>query len=103
MDRPSPSNLRPSQAMNIVMCPELAVIIPTYRERENVRELVARLEAVLAGTEFEVIFVDDDSPDGTADEVRELSHRNGRIRALQRIGRRGLSSACVEGVLATSA
>jgi dolichol-phosphate mannosyltransferase len=89
--------------MNMVKCPELAVIVPTYRERENVRALVTRLEAVLAGTEFEVIFVDDDSPDGTADEVRDLSRSNGRIRALQRIGRRGLSSACVEGVLATSA
>jgi len=50
-----------------------------------------------------VVFVDDDSPDGTADAVRELGRSDPRVRCLHRIGRRGLSSACVEGVLATSA
>lgn len=82
---------------------ELAVIIPTYNERSNVPLLVERLKNALDGVSWEAIFVDDDSPDGTADVVRELGVREPRLRVLQRIGRRGLASACVEGMLATSA
>ena len=52
---------------------------------------------------WELIFVDDDSPDGTAEQVREVAARDRRVRVLQRVGRRGLSSACVEGMLATPA
>ncbi len=83
--------------------PELAVVVPTFNERENVLELAARLAAALEGVAFEVIVVDDDSPDGTADLVRELALHDPRFRCLQRIGRRGLASACVEGMLATAA
>lgn len=83
--------------------PELAIVVPTFNERENVEELVARLDAALAGIAFEIIFVDDDSPDGTSELVAALARRAPRIRLLQRIGRRGLSSACIEGILATSA
>jgi dolichol-phosphate mannosyltransferase len=82
---------------------ELAVVVPTFNERENVTELFRRLETVLDGTAFEMIVVDDDSRDGTADVVRELARVDSRVRVLQRIGRRGLSSACIEGMLATSA
>jgi len=82
---------------------ELAIIVPTFNERDNVGQLLASLENALAGIEYEVIFVDDDSPDGTASLVRELSLANPRVRGLQRIGRRGLSSACVEGMLSTAA
>jgi dolichol-phosphate mannosyltransferase len=82
---------------------ELAVIVPTFNESDNVPELVDRLENSLQGEAWEVIFVDDDSTDGTAGRVREIARRNPRVRCLQRIGRRGLSSACVEGMLATSA
>jgi len=82
---------------------ELAIIVPTYNERPNVALLVESLERVLAGEAWEVIFVDDDSPDGTADEIRKLCAVNVRVRVVQRIGRRGLASACVEGLLATSA
>jgi dolichol-phosphate mannosyltransferase len=82
---------------------ELAVVIPTLNERENVVALVDRLGTVLAGIRWEVVFVDDDSPDGTADLVRELGQQQGNIRCVQRLGRRGLSSACIEGILATSA
>ena len=52
---------------------------------------------------WEVIFVDDDSRDGTAEHVRALARFNPRIRCLQRIGRRGLATACIEGVLASAA
>jgi dolichol-phosphate mannosyltransferase len=82
---------------------ELAVVIPTYNERENVAPLLALLEQALAGTEWEAIFVDDNSPDGTSEFIRSLAVTNHRVRVLERIGRRGLSSACIEGMLATAA
>lgn len=83
--------------------PELSIVVPTFDERDNVAELVRRLADALEGCRWEVVFVDDDSPDGTADSVRELAAGDPRVRCVQRIGRRGLSSACVEGILATSA
>ena len=82
---------------------ELAVVIPTFNERANVPVLVARLDQALAGVRWEAIFVDDDSPDGTADAARELARVDSRVRVIQRIGRRGLSSACIEGMCATAA
>jgi dolichol-phosphate mannosyltransferase len=83
--------------------PELAIIIPTLNERDNVPIVVERLNRVLAGISWEAIFVDDDSPDGTADAVRTVGRRQGNIRCLQRLGRRGLSSACIDGILASAA
>jgi len=83
--------------------PELAVVIPTLNERDNVPLVVERLDRVLAGISWEAIFVDDDSPDGTADVVRALGRNQPNIRCLQRLGRRGLASACIEGILATTA
>jgi len=82
---------------------DLAVIVPTYNERGNVPELIARLQRVLREFEWELIFVDDDSPDGTSDLIRKYAACDRRIRLLHRIGRRGLSSACIEGMLATPA
>ena len=82
---------------------ELAVVLPTYNERENVPIVLAALDRALAGYAWEAIIVDDDSPDGTAEYVRGLASTNRRIRLLERIGRRGLSSACIEGMLTTSA
>jgi dolichol-phosphate mannosyltransferase len=83
--------------------PELAIIVPTFNERGNIAELIRRLVECLGDCSWEVVFVDDDSPDGTADLVREHARADSRIRCLQRIGRRGLASACVEGMLATTA
>jgi dolichol-phosphate mannosyltransferase len=83
--------------------PELSVIVPTFNERDNIEPLLARLDAALCGVEWEVIYVDDDSPDGTADKIRNLAQANPRIRCIQRIGRRGLSTAVIEGMLASSA
>ncbi len=82
---------------------ELSVVIPTYKERQNVAPLVACLEAALQGINWEVIFVDDHSPDRTADAIRALALTNPRVRILERIGRRGLSSACIEGMMASPA
>lgn len=83
--------------------PELAIIIPTFNEAGNVAEIARRLGASLEGIDWEILFVDDDSADGTAERVRELAGANSRIRLLRRVGRRGLSSACIEGMLATTA
>ena len=82
---------------------ELAVIIPTLNERDNVEPLLANLAAALDGLEWEAVFVDDDSQDGTWTLLRDLEQRLPHVRALRRIGRRGLASACIEGMLATSA
>jgi dolichol-phosphate mannosyltransferase len=82
---------------------ELSVVIPTYNERQNVAPLLAALDAALQGINWEVIFVDDHSPDHTADAIRELALTNPRVRILERIGRRGLSSACIEGMMASPA
>ena len=82
--------------------PELSIIIPTYNERGNLAALLDSLVAALPGVDYEVVIVDDDSPDGTSALARSLAQHNRRVRALQRVGRRGLSSATVEGMLATS-
>jgi dolichol-phosphate mannosyltransferase len=81
----------------------LAVVIPTFNERDNVEPMLALLEKALAGIPYEVLFVDDDSPDGTAEVVRSISQRDVRVRILQRVNRRGLASACLEGMMATAA
>lgn len=81
---------------------DLAVVIPTFNERESLPELVWRLQNTLQGLHWELIVIDDDSPDGTAEVVRELSLKDHRIRLIHRIGRRGLSSACIEGMMATT-
>jgi dolichol-phosphate mannosyltransferase len=82
---------------------ELTVVVPTFNEADNVGLVVERLDKVLAGIAWEVVFVDDDSPDGTADVARAIAARDRRVRVIRRIGRRGLSTACVEGVLSSSA
>jgi dolichol-phosphate mannosyltransferase len=102
------SNTAPHTVLELGMSdavqgPELSVIVPTFNERENVQELIRRLGNVLKRCRWEVIFVDDDSPDETARLVREIAQRDNRVRCVQRVGRRGLSTACVEGMLASSA
>jgi dolichol-phosphate mannosyltransferase len=82
---------------------ELTLVIPTFRESQNVPILLEKLKVVLSDIAWEVIYVDDHSPDGTAEVVREFARKDRRVRAIERIGRRGLSSACVEGMMASSA
>ncbi|MBA3878498.1 MAG: dolichol monophosphate mannose synthase [Sphingobium sp.] len=82
---------------------DVAIVIPTFNEAANVPRLVEKLNVALAGLAWEAIFVDDDSPDGTADAARALARADRRVRVIQRIGRRGLSSACIEGMCATAA
>jgi dolichol-phosphate mannosyltransferase len=83
--------------------PELTVIVPTRNEHDNVRPVYDALCRTLQGIEWEAIFVDDDSQDGTPEAVCRLATQDRRVRCIQRIGRRGLASACVEGILASSA
>lgn len=82
---------------------QLAVVLPTYNERKNIASMVERLDAALAGLVWEVIFVDDNSPDGTADAAREIARTDPRVRVIERIGRRGLASAAIEGMCASAA
>src|SRR5579875_1994252 len=96
-------NASPQVSTLLLRAPELCVVIPCFNERENVALMVERLDAALAGLSWEAIFVDDDSPDGTAALVREIGRRDPRIRCLRRIGRKGLASAVIEGALATEA
>ncbi len=82
---------------------ELSVIVPSFNERQNIEPMIERLGNCLAGIAWEVIYVDDDSPDGTAEAVKTLARRDPRVRCVHRIGRRGLSTAVIEGVQASSA
>jgi dolichol-phosphate mannosyltransferase len=91
-----------ARAVSVVR-PRLSVIVPTYCEAENIDPMIAAIDKALAGIPWEVIFVDDDSPDGTVEAVRSRAEHDGRLRAIRRIGRRGLAGAVIEGMLASSA
>ncbi len=82
---------------------QLAVILPTFNERKNIALMVERLDAALVDIHWEAIFVDDNSPDGTAEEARAIGRNDPRVRVIERIGRRGLASAAIEGMCATAA
>lgn len=82
---------------------QLAVVVPVLNEHDNINALLHRLSLVLAGREWEVIFVDDGSTDGTQALIEDLCRTDRRIRLVRRFGRRGLSSAVVEGFLCSTA
>jgi len=83
--------------------PELTIVVPTFNERANVPLLIERLAGLLTSCEWEVIFVDDNSPDGTAAAARAIGENDSRVRCIRRLGRRGLAGACLEGMLASQA
>jgi dolichol-phosphate mannosyltransferase len=93
----------PRRAAALAAPAELCVVVPCYNERPNVAPLVDLLHAALDGVRWEVVFVDDDSPDGTAAEARRIATADPRVRCIRRIHRRGLASAVVEGALSSSA
>ncbi len=103
MNAPSPALAPASPAVAPRPAPELSVVVPTFKERDNVPLLVEKLARTLAGVAWEVIFVDDNSPDGTAAAARKLGETDARVRCVRRIGRRGLAGACIEGMLASQA
>ena len=82
---------------------ELSLVIPTLNEAGNIVPMLDLLERALRGIAWEVIFVDDDSRDGTPALVREIGRGRPNVRLLHRIRRRGLSSACIEGIMASAA
>jgi dolichol-phosphate mannosyltransferase len=94
---------RQAEASAAKPAPILSVIVPSFNERPNVAPMVAKLDAALAGIAWEVIYVDDNSPDGTSREVRRIAQHDPRVRCIRRIGRRGLASAVIEGALSSSA
>jgi dolichol-phosphate mannosyltransferase len=85
------------------MTREISVVIPTYNEVGSIPELIARIERALSQADWEVIVVDDNSPDGTYQCVRDIAANHPRVRVLRRVGRRGLSSACIDGMLLSRA
>lgn len=93
----------PLQRVSVGIAPQLTLIVPTFNEHDNIARLLDRLRIALDDIDWEVIFVDDDSSDGTADHIRSIARSDARVRCVQRIGRRGLSTACIEGILASSA
>jgi dolichol-phosphate mannosyltransferase len=84
-------------------CPTLSIIVPTYNEAENLVPMIRQLEHTLAGTSWEVIFADDNSPDGTHHLAKRIALEDHRVRCLRRLGRRGLAGACIDGILSSSA
>ena len=95
--------LDPQSPLQATGLPQVSIVVPTFNERDNVTVLYRRLAATLEGIPWEVVFVDDNSPDGTWQVVRGLARQDSRVRCIRRIGRRGLSGACIEGILAASA
>jgi dolichol-phosphate mannosyltransferase len=85
-----------------VRASELSIIVPTFNERDNVAGVISSIDQALPGICWEIIFVDDNSPDGTASLIRDIAQTDPRVRCLHRHGRRGLSSACVEGIMSTA-
>ena len=90
-----------ARSQSDAVMPELSVVIPTFKERANIAPLVERLDAALFGLAWEAIFVDDNSPDGTAEAVKAVAAEDSRVRCLRRVNRRGLAGACIEGVLSS--
>ena len=80
-----------------------SIIIPAYNERDNIPLIVERLEKLLPSNNWEIVFVDDDSNDGSLDVVMRLSREKPHVRFIRRIGRRGLASACLEGMASSDA
>ncbi len=81
---------------------KLSVISPTYNEAENVDLLIAELEKVLQGTDYEILISDDNSPDFTWTRVEEIGRRNPRVLALRRTSNRGLGPSVVDGFSSAS-
>ena len=101
---PTPNPFDPSvRAFDEHLGVQLSVIVPTFNEIDNIEEIIARVRIVLKSVRWEIIFVDDDSPDGTAAKVKAIAQSDPQVRCIHRIGRRGLSSACIEGMMSSSA
>jgi dolichol-phosphate mannosyltransferase len=92
-----------SDTASAIEAPTLSVVVPTYRESANIPVLFERIKTALDGLPWEMIVVDDDSPDGTADVAFALASADRRLRCLRRVNRSGLAGAVVEGWMSSSA
>src|SRR5213083_748441 len=101
--RGSPARRCSGGGEEVARMPELSVVVPAFRERDNIPALLRALDQALKGLDWETIIVVDDAFDGSEDLVRERAQQDRRVRCIHRIGRRGLASACIEGMLASSA
>ena len=93
----------PNVAHEMASTPEISIVIPTFNETDNIVEVIESVTMALVDVAWEIIVVDDDSPDGTAARVKQIARDDSRIRCLHRINRRGLAGACIEGMLSSSA
>ena len=82
--------------------PNLSIVIPTYNERENISKIIKKCRKSLRNLKYEIIFVDDNSPDGTSEEVQVFMKNSRYVKLIRRIGRRGLSGAIIEGIFASN-
>jgi dolichol-phosphate mannosyltransferase len=96
-------HLRGQQRLMPFRPADITLVIPTFNERRNLDELVRRVAAALGERRWELVFVDDNSPDGTAAAAKVLARNDPRVRVIRRIDRRGLAGACIEGMLSSSA
>ena len=76
----------------------VALIVPTYNERENIEALYTTVASALSGLDWEIMFVDDNSPDGTAAAAEALASKDPRVRLVVRFHDRGLTSAVLQGI-----
>ena len=83
--------------------PNLSIVIPTYNERENISKILEKLRKSLKAIKYEIVFVDDNSPDGTSEEIQVFMKKSQNVHLIRRIGRRGLSGAIIEGIFASKA
>jgi dolichol-phosphate mannosyltransferase len=81
----------------------VSVVLPTFNERDNLSAVCCQIEKALEGWRWEIIVVDDDSPDGTWETARLMGSLDARIRCIRRLGRRGLATAVIEGISASNA
>lgn len=86
-----------------MQAPELTIVLPAYNESKNIGPLVGKIAEAMGNIAHEVIVVDDNSPDDTAGVTRLIAAENPHVRCIRRVGRRGLSGACLEGMMAANA
>lgn len=97
------TDVAPANEPVFAAVPRLSIVVPTFNEYDNIPILIDRVAQALDGVDWELIFVDDDSPDGTAARIRSIGETDRRVRCIRRIGRRGLAGACIEGILSSQA